>query len=97
MNNVAHKIPVREYRSVENGSIRGTCIPLGMQPFIVGRIPNGMRSIVAFFFSTERYSLTGIWTFLLCSYSTISALTKRPKLYVSFVFNLFHSVEYLCY
>jgi hypothetical protein len=36
------------------------CIPLGMQPAIKGRIPNGMRVSRVDIFSTERYSLTGI-------------------------------------
>ena len=78
MNNIVHaQIPVREYRSVENVSKRGIRIPLGMQPFIAGRIPNGMRSVMACFFSTELYSLTGIWSLLSWSYSIISISTKQ--------------------
>ena len=51
MNDVVHnQIPVREYSSVENVSIRGAGIPLGMQLFVAGRIPNGMRSVWHSFF-----------------------------------------------
>jgi len=72
MNNLVHnQIPVREYRSVEKKNATTFCIPLGMQPFIEGRIPNGMQVLRMDTFSTERYSLTGIWLLLLCLYSTI--------------------------
>ena len=39
--------------------------------FIAGRIPNGMQVTYMDTFSTERYSLTGIWSFLSYSYSII--------------------------
>ena len=70
MNNVVHKIPVREYRSVEKKNATTLRIPLGMRPAINGCIPNGIPKRNTFLetcyvlraFSTERYSLSGIWT-----------------------------------
>ena len=64
MNNVVHsQIPVREYRSVEKKNATTLRIPLGMRP-VKGCIPNGMQAPRMDTFSTERYSLTGIWSLL---------------------------------
>jgi len=77
MNNVVYsQIPVREYSSVEKTNATTLRIPLGMRPAIKGCIPNGMQVTRMDKFSTELYSLTGIWLLLSCSYSIISTLTK---------------------
>ena len=59
----SRKIPVREYRSVEKKNATTLRIPSGMRPAIKGCIPIGMQVPRMDTFSTERYSLTGIWVF----------------------------------
>ena len=81
MNNVVHKIPVREYRSVEKKNATMFRIPLGMRPTIKGCIPNGMQVPRIDTFSTERYSLTGIW---LCTTLFIYYFFRLTKLHYVF-------------